>query len=73
MRSSKSAWIWRQKKSNASRYCDLDRQHGYFRRSGLDLKEATLDMLGRANTVKVDKDNTTIVDGAGIKMRSRQN
>lgn len=34
---------------------------------GLDLKEATLDMLGRANTVKVDKDNTTIVDGAGDK------
>ncbi|HHY91683.1 MAG TPA: chaperonin GroEL [Clostridiales bacterium] len=34
---------------------------------GLDLKEATLDMLGRAGTVKVDKDNTTIVDGAGDK------
>ena len=32
---------------------------------GLDLKEATLDMLGTANTIKVTKENTTIVDGAG--------
>ncbi len=34
---------------------------------GLDLKEATMDMLGRAGTVKVEKENTTIVDGAGDK------
>ncbi len=32
---------------------------------GYALKEATIDMLGRANTVKVTKDNTVIVDGAG--------
>lgn len=32
---------------------------------GLDLKEATVDMLGRAGTVKVSKENTTIVNGAG--------
>lgn len=32
---------------------------------GLELKNTTLDMLGRAKTVKVDKDNTTIVGGAG--------
>lgn len=32
---------------------------------GYDLKEATLDMLGTANTVKVNKENTVIVDGAG--------
>ena len=32
---------------------------------GLDLKDATLDMLGRARQVKVNKDTTTIVDGAG--------
>lgn len=32
---------------------------------GHDLKEATLDMLGTANTVKVNKENTVIVDGAG--------
>jgi chaperonin GroEL len=32
---------------------------------GYDLKEATLDLLGTANTVKVDKENTVIVDGAG--------
>ena len=34
---------------------------------GLDLKEATLDMLGRAKSVKVQKENTIIVDGAGDK------
>ncbi len=32
---------------------------------GLDLKEATLIQLGRAAKVTVDKDNTTIVEGAG--------
>ncbi len=32
---------------------------------GYDLKEATLDMLGQAGTVKVDKDTTVIVNGAG--------
>ncbi|GHU44404.1 60 kDa chaperonin [Clostridia bacterium] len=34
---------------------------------GLDLKEATLDMLGRAKSVKVQKENTVIVDGEGNK------
>lgn len=34
---------------------------------GLDLKQTDLSMLGRARFVKVDKDNTTIVDGAGEK------
>ncbi len=34
---------------------------------GLELKEATLDMLGRAKSVKVQKENTVIVDGLGDK------
>ncbi|MCF0185437.1 MAG: chaperonin GroEL [Bacteroidaceae bacterium] len=34
---------------------------------GFDLKDATMDMLGRAKSVKVDKDNTIIVDGMGNK------
>ena len=34
---------------------------------GLELKDATLDMLGRANSVKVQKENTIIVDGLGDK------
>ena len=34
---------------------------------GLDLKEATLDDLGRAKKVVVQKENTIIVDGAGDK------
>ena len=32
---------------------------------GLELKEATVDMLGSARQVKVDKENTVIVEGAG--------
>ena len=34
---------------------------------GMDLKDATIDMLGSAKKVKVDKDNTTIVEGKGDK------
>ncbi|MCE5236762.1 MAG: chaperonin GroEL [Clostridiaceae bacterium] len=32
---------------------------------GFDLKEAKVDMLGNARQIKVDKENTTIVEGAG--------
>ncbi len=43
---------------------------------GYDLKETTIDMLGRARQVKVQKENTVIVDGAGdaeaIKARVAQ-
>lgn len=43
---------------------------------GLDLKEATMEQLGRARQVKVTKENTIIVDGAGesdnIKSRVAQ-
>ena len=34
---------------------------------GYELREATVDMLGQAETVKVNKDNTVIVGGAGRK------
>lgn len=34
---------------------------------GLDLKETTMDMLGRAKSVKIQKENTIIVDGCGNK------
>ncbi len=43
---------------------------------GLELKDATMDQLGQARQVKVDKENTIIVDGAGsqdeIKARVSQ-
>ncbi len=43
---------------------------------GYELKEATMDMLGRARQVKISKENTIIVDGAGsadaIKARVNQ-
>ena len=34
---------------------------------GLELKDADMSMLGRAKSVKVEKENTVIVDGAGAK------
>ncbi len=34
---------------------------------GLELKDTTIDMLGRAKSVKVQKENTIIVDGCGSK------
>ncbi len=34
---------------------------------GLELKEATIEQLGRAKSVKVQKENTVIVDGEGSK------
>src|SRR5213082_497755 len=34
---------------------------------GIKLENVTLDMLGRAKTVRIDKDNTTIIDGGGDK------
>ena len=34
---------------------------------GFDLKETTMDQLGRAKSVKVQKENTVIVDGCGDK------
>jgi chaperonin GroEL len=36
---------------------------------GLKLENVTISDLGRAKTLKVDKDNTTVVDGAGKKDR----
>ena len=35
--------------------------------TGMELKEASLNMLGRARQIKVNKENTTIVGGAGDK------
>ena len=39
---------------------------------GLELKSATIDMLGRTKQVKVDKDNTIIVEGAGESAKIAQ-
>ena len=45
--------------------------------SGYSLENATLDMLGTAETITIDKDNTTIVNGSGdaenIKARVKPN
>lgn len=35
--------------------------------AGMDLKEVTIDMLGTAKSIKIEKESTVIVDGAGDK------
>lgn len=39
---------------------------------GIELKSATIDMLGRAKSVKVTKENTVIVDGEGDKDKIKE-
>ena len=39
---------------------------------GIELKDATLEMLGQAKQIKVDKENTIIVEGAGTKEAIQQ-
>ena len=38
---------------------------------GIKLENVTLDMLGRAKRVRIEKENTTIIDGAGKTLRYR--
>ena len=38
---------------------------------GIKLENVTLDMLGRAKRVRIEKENTTIIDGAGKKPTSK--
>ncbi len=38
---------------------------------GLELKDVTIENLGNASKVVVDKDNTTIVEGSGEKKQSK--
>ena len=65
--SCQSTGIRRQKKSNARGYRNLTGGQVISEEVGLELKDATLEMLGRAKSVKVQKENTVIVDGAGAK------
>ena len=39
---------------------------------GIKLENVTLQMLGKAKRVRIDKDNTTIIDGAGARSRHRR-
>src|SRR5208337_23847 len=39
---------------------------------GIKLKNVTLDMLGKAKRVRIEKENTTIIDGAGEKEADRR-
>lgn len=59
-----------------NRYRNAHRRQVISSELGLELKDTTVDQLGRARQVKIDKENTIIVDGAGdseaIKSRVSQ-
>ena len=72
---SKSSRIWRQEKGNVRRYSHPNKRHCYCRERGFSLENTTIDMLGSCEKVTIDKDNTTIVNGAGAakNIKSRVN
>ena len=39
---------------------------------GFNMDNVTIEMLGRAEKVTIDKDNTTIVNGAGKRRRNQR-
>ena len=50
---------------HAGRYRHSDRRQGHYRRSRFQLENLEITDLGRAKKIKIDKENTTIVEGAG--------
>jgi len=61
------ARVWRPPQGHARGYCHPHRRPCDREELGLKLENVTLNDLGRAKRIVVDKDNTTIVDGAGKK------
>ena len=55
------------RKGDAPGHRGADRRHGGERGPGIKFENLTLTDLGRAKRVSIDKDNTTIIDGAGKK------
>ena len=49
------------------RHHNTDRWTVNIRRPGMKLENVTMDMLGTAKKISINKDDTTIVDGAGDK------
>ena len=57
--------LWRPPQGHAAGHRHPHRGQVISSELGMELKDATIDMLGTAHQVKVDKENTTIVQGAG--------
>jgi chaperonin GroEL (HSP60 family) len=72
----KGAGLRRSSQGHAAGHRHADWRHRDFRRNRSELEGATLEHLGTAKRVRVTKENTTIVDGAGkeddIKSRSNR-
>ncbi len=56
---------------NVKRYRNLTGGQVISEELGLELKDTTMDQLGRAKSVKVQKENTVIVDGWETRMQSQ--
>ena len=65
------AGLRRSPQGHAGRYRGTDRRHPVFESLGTKLESLTLADLGRAKKVIVDKDNTTVIEGAGKSTKSK--
>ena len=63
----KGPGLRRPPKGNARGHRGAHRRHRDFRRGGFKLENTTVDSLGKAKRVTIDKENTTIIEGAGKK------
>ncbi len=61
----KGARLWRSPQGHVGRHRRVDRATPVFESLGTKLESLTLADLGRAKKVIVDKDNTTVIEGAG--------
>lgn len=62
-----STWLWGSSKAMLEDIAILTGATVITEDLGLELKDATIESLGQASKVVVDKDNTTVVEGAGAK------
>ena len=56
-----------QKKSYVGRHCYINGGTVISEERGFKMENTTIDMLGTCEKVEIDKDNTTVVNGAGTK------
>ena len=65
------SWLWRSPQGDAGRHRHPDRWQGHHRRPRHQAREVKIEDLGRAKKITVDKDNTTIIEGAGKPAKSK--
>jgi len=65
VRCRQSPWLWRPPQSDAGRHRHLTGGKAVTEDLGIKLENVKIEDLGRAKKITIDKDNTTIIEGAG--------